>query len=125
MAKNNVIELDDVKNAYKKLDSDKIAMILDSITYHQKYLLASIVMYSLFKKKEFYSTQEIYDEYKETIFHTPVCPLSYRRAFDLLADLENTGIIVSKTRSSGRHGYHNFYKLTCDYRLVGQQIGKE
>jgi len=124
LAKGSVIELDDVNNAYKKLDSDKLDMILESVTIHQKFLLASFAQASLFKSKEYYSTKEIFEWYKENSCNSATDPLSYRRVFDLLAELDNTGIIVSKTRSSGRHGYHNFYKLTYDYRLVGLHINK-
>jgi len=124
LAKGDVVQLDDVINAYEKSDSDKLDMILESVTIHQKYLLASFAQASLFSPKEYYLTREIYERYQGLCGDSNQRPLSSRRVFDLLADLENTGIISSKTRSSGRHGYHNFYKLTYDYRLVGWIINK-
>jgi len=124
LAKGDVVQLDDVINAYEKSDSDKLDMILESVTIHQKFLLASFAQASLFSPKEYYSTREIYERYQGLCGDSNQRPLSYRRGFDLLADLENTGVISSKTRSSGRHGYHNFYKLTYDYRLVGWIINK-
>jgi cell division control protein 6 len=117
--KGNVITIDDVKQAYKKLDTDKLDLILESVTTHQKFLLASLAQVNLWIKREFYSTKQIFEGYQSLCGQSNLTPLSYRRAFDLLADLENSGIIISKTHSTGRHGYHNYYKLTYDYRLVG------
>ena len=125
LANGDVVQLDDVINAYEKSDSDKLDMILESVTAHQKFLLASFAQASLFLQKEYYTTREIYERYQGLCGDSTKRPLSSRRVFDLLADLENTGIISSKTRSSGRHGYHNFYKLTYDYRLVGWIINKD
>ena len=45
--------------------------------------------------------------------------------FDLLVELENTSIIIAKKHSTGRHGYHNFYEFTVDYRLVGWILDKD
>ena len=125
LAKGSVIELDDVNNAYEKLDSDNLDMILEAVTAHQKFLLASFAQASLFFPKEYYSTRDIYERYQGLCSASTQRTLSYRRVFDLLGELENTGIISSKTCSRGRHGYHNFYKLTYDYRLVGWIISKD
>ena len=121
-AKGNAISVDDVKKAYDKLDSDKLDLILETVTSHQRIILAAISQASLFGTKEFFSTNEIFERYQSLCGPIEMRSLSYRRVFDLLADLENTGIIISKTRSKGRHGFHNFYKLTYDYRLVGYMI---
>ncbi len=123
-AKDNVVTIDDVKNAYKKLDTDTLDLILETATIHQKFLLASLAQATLWTEKEFYSTKQIFDAYQGLCGDSQLTPLSYRRAFDLLAELENSGIIISKTHSTGRHGYHNYYKLTYDYRLVGWIIDK-
>ena len=122
LAKNNTISLNDVKNAYKKLDSDKLNMILDTVTPHQKFLLASFAKILLFSPREYYSTKEIFSWYQNLCGESDQQPLSYSRVFSLLVDLENTGIIYSKKNSDGRHGYHKFYKLTYEYDLVGSII---
>lgn len=118
-AKGNVVTIDDVKKAYKKLDTDTLDLILETATIHQRILLASLAQATLWTEKEFYSTKEIFERYQSIRGPSQLISLSYRRVFDLLAELENSGIIISKTRSMGRQGYHNFYKMTYDYRLVG------
>lgn len=45
--------------------------------------------------------------------------LSYRRVSDLLKDLENMGIVISRTGSKGRYGYGNEYKLTLPAEIIG------
>jgi len=123
-AKENVVTIDDVKKAYKKLDTDTLDLILETVTIHQKILLASLAQATLWIEKEFYSTKYIFEIYQSLCSDSHLISLSYRRAFDLLAELENSGVIISKTHSSGRHGYHNYYKITYDYRLVGWIIDK-
>ncbi len=52
-------------------------------------------------------------------------PLSYRRCSDLLIELDNSGLVVSRAYSRGRHGYGKEYKLKISPDLVGPVIGKD
>lgn len=52
-------------------------------------------------------------------------PLSYRRIVDLLVELENTGLVTSRTLSRGRYGYGTDYKLKLSPEMVGPVIEKE
>ena len=52
-------------------------------------------------------------------------PLSYRRISDLLVELENSGLLVSRAYSRGRNGYGKEYKLKISPELVGPSIDKE
>ena len=51
--------------------------------------------------------------------------LSYRRVSDLLVELENSGLVVSRAYSRGRNGYGKEYKLTVSPDLVGPAVDKE
>jgi hypothetical protein len=48
--------------------------------------------------------------------------LKYRRISDLLVELENTGILVSRAYLRGRNGYGKEYKLKVDPSLVGPSV---
>ena len=52
-------------------------------------------------------------------------PLSYRRVSDLLVELENSGLVVSRAYSRGRNGYGKEYKLKISPELVGPSIDSE
>jgi len=125
LAKGNAITIDDLKNAHKKLDSDKLDMILDSVTAQQRVLLASLTQASLFVEREFFTTREIFERYQGLCSDFALMPLSSRSVSNLLTDLENTGILSSKTSFRGRRGNYNLYKLTYDHRLIGWILNKE
>jgi len=104
-----------------KLDDNKLNLILETATDHQKLLLAALAKLVLYSGKEMHSTRQIFEQY-DLLSSDDNRRLSYRRVFDLLEELENTGIIIAKTHSSGRHGYHNFYQLSVHHDLVGYKI---
>jgi len=112
-----------VKDAAEKLDDDKLKSILESATTHQKLLMAALAKLVLNTRKDLHSTMEIYEKYQYLC--NGIDWLSYKSVFNLLAELENTGIIFAKKHSSGRHGYHNFYQFAVEYASVGSILDKE
>ena len=71
-----------------------------------------------------FSGEDIYTEYIG-IVEPEVRLLSYRRIFDILKELEDSGIIVARTKSRGRYGYANEYKLTAPTWMIGNAISKD
>ncbi|MDF2430367.1 MAG: hypothetical protein OPY05_07245 [Nitrosopumilus sp.] len=63
----------------------------------------------------------MYDKYAKYLDSEPV---SYRRCSELLKDLENTGILVSRAYSRGRGGYGKEYKLKVDPGVVGPSVSE-
>jgi len=115
---NGPINVSDVRMASKLSQKDYLETIIDTATGHQQLLLLSMARLVLKNEKEFHSTKEIFDEYHSI----PIIDcehLEYRRVFDLLDELKNLGVIMSKKSSEGRFGYHKLYKLVVDYDLVG------
>ena len=51
--------------------------------------------------------------------------IKYRRVSDLLVELENSGMLVSRVYSRGRVGYGKEYKLKIDPSFIGPSVGKE
>ena len=52
-------------------------------------------------------------------------PLSYRRVAELLIEIENTGLVISKKVSRGRYGYGSDYKLEMPPGLVGPLVDQK
>lgn len=118
------LTVSDVKLASKKLDEDYLEEVIKTATPHQRLLLFAMARLYLIDEKEEHSTQEIFSTY-EGLNSSIKKKLEYRRVFDLLDELENMGIVISKTRSSGRGGYQKFHRLTMHFSLVGCLINKE
>ena len=115
---NGPISVSDVRMASKLSQKDHLETVIDTATEHQQLLLLSMARLVLKNEKEFHSTKEIFDEY-QSITITDCEHLEYRRVFDLLDELKNLGVIMSKKSSEGRFGYHKFYTLVLHHDLVG------
>jgi len=70
------------------------------------------------------ATSVIYKKYTDLI-SAENKPLSYRRCSDLLIELDNSGLVMSRAYSRGRNGYGKEYKLKISPDLVGPVIGKD
>ncbi len=66
----------------------------------------------------------IFKKYSDIVSHNET-PLKYRRVSDLLVELENSGMLVSRAYSRGRGGYGKEYKLKVDPSLVGPSVDEE
>ena len=126
-------ELDekDIKEAYNRLNEEKIEQVLKTATKHQKMLLYAIAKLALYRETDDYhpaeigeefSTNTIFNEYQSMNGSKDFRHLNYRRVFDLLAALETTGIMSSSKKSLGRHGHKKCYGLMMNYNLVGYLI---
>ena len=123
-----------VYDAYCQLNvDDGLLPLLKKITLEQRVLLYQIAHgilhrtndFSLDEVDEEFSTNDIYLEYKYNLQDNKEDPLSYRRVFSLLANLEGIGLISGRLVSKGRHGRQRYYKLVLDYRIVGRQLNPE
>lgn len=115
---------DDVIKADEQLQKDRVTEIMHSISYHQRVILGAMCSNIVNSKNGTTTTSLIYDEYKK-ILKKDTKPLSYRRATELLVELEDTGLVSSMNFSKGRYGYTTQYKLTMPPEIVGSLVGKD
>lgn len=118
IAKNHVNE------ATEKLQQDRIEKVLATLSYHSKIACMVLALKTYGLEEDWHFTSKLYEKYK-TMLQKDTRPLSYRRFSEILKDLENTGLITSHTRSSGRKGYGSEFKLNVLPDTVGNMIGKE
>lgn len=118
------VTISDVDSAQQKLGCNRISIIVSGMSYHSRILIASICSNVLFSGNPWTSTSEIHKKYLRTIVADKK-PLSYRRVVDLLVEIENSGLVESRTVSHGRYGYGNEYKLKASPDLVGPMISAE
>lgn len=114
----------DVENAQQRLQKNRIELIVTNASYHQKVLIAAICVKTIYSEGGWTSTSSIYDQYGE-LLQKDTKSLSYRRVVDLLVELENMGLVTTRTTSRGRHGYGTEYRLKFSPQMVGPFVGKE
>ncbi|MHA7646489.1 Cdc6/Cdc18 family protein [Nitrosopumilus sp. S4] len=121
---NGTIQKVDVEKAQKLIQKDRVDEIVANGTYHMRCVVGAIVSLAIVNEQSWSATSNIFKKYTE-IVSKDYMPLKYRRVSDLLVELENTGILVSRAYSRGRGGYGKEYKLKVDPSLVGPSVNKE
>jgi len=111
-----------IKDASKQIQKDRVEEVISSLSHHSMLICLILASKMFGLDEKWHSTMSIYEKYKEYIQSEPV---SYRRFSELLKDLENTGLIISDTRSKGQKGYSSEFQLVVDPRIVGELINKE
>ena len=115
---------DNVDSAQKYLQKDRAQDIVSSATYHMRCVVGAICSLAIVDEQSWAATSSLYKKYTEIVSKDDK-PLSYRRVSDLLVELENSGLVISRAYSSGRNGYGKEYKLKVSPELIGPEIGKE
>jgi len=106
------------------LQKDRAAEIVSSAPYHMRCVVGAIVSLAILGEYSWSATSNIFKKYCNMVAKE-YAPLKYRRVSDLLIELENSGMLVSRAYSRGRGGYGKEYKLKIDPALVGPSVGKE
>lgn len=105
---------DYVREAKELIEHNKVTDIIITLPSQQQKVLESILY--LTKRKEEITSGRLYDVYKE---FTKGDSVSYRRIFDFISELEQLGLISTKTISRGRgRGRTNIIDLQCDTDLM-------
>ena len=118
-----VIKKDDVEKAQKIIQKDRVDEIVTNAPYHMRCVVGAIVSLAIVKEQSWSATSNIFKKYTEIVSKDN--QLKYRRVSDLLVELENTGILVSRAYSRGRGGYGKEYKLRVDPGIVGPSVSEE
>ena len=116
------ISIEHIKAASRQIQKDRVDEVVSSLSHHSKVICMVLAAKTYVLEKEWHSTKSIYDKYAKYLDSEPV---SYRRCSELLKDLENTGLVVSKTGSKGQKGYSSEFQLVMDPGIVGEIINKE
>ena len=118
-----ILTTSDVDKAIEQMQKDRVSTIVSSASYHLRAVMASLCKNVLQSGIGWVATSSVYEKYGK-VLESDKPPLSYRRVCDLLVELENSGLVVSRTVSRGRQGYGKEYKLKVSPELVGPQLDK-
>jgi cell division control protein 6 len=114
----------DVDKAQEQLQKDRVAVIVSNAPYHQRTLIAAICVKTLYSETGWIATSEIYEKYTK-IISKDLKALLYRRMVDLLVEVENSGLVTSRTLSRGRGGYGTEYRMKVSPDIVGPAVDRE
>ena len=118
------ITKEDVEKAYRYLQKDRVEDIISNASYHMRCVTGAICSLAIVSEEPWSATSSVYKKYSDIVTKDQK-PLSYRRVADLLVELENSGLLVSRAYSRGRHGYGREYKLKILPELVGKSVDEE
>jgi len=108
--------------ASKQIQKDRIDEVMSSLSHHSRIICLVLAAKTYTFKEDWHSTKSIFNKY---VKYVGIEPVSYRRFSELLKDLENTGIITSKTGSRGQKGYRSEFSLIVDPEIIGEQFDKD
>ena len=115
---NGEITKDDLFWAKHQIDDDHIRDIVINLSYHSGKVLEAVCVLSLYKN--WTDTSDVFYEYTKSVDFLK--QLSYRRVSDMLVELENSGLLVSKKSHRGHAGYGKSYRLVESPDFVGNAI---
>lgn len=118
------ITKEDVEKAYRYLQKDRVEDVISNASYHMRCVAGAICSLAIVNKEPWSATSSVYKKYSDIVTKDQK-PLSYRRVADLLVELENSGLLVSRAYSRGRHGYGREYKLKISPEFVGKAVDEE
>ncbi len=98
------IEIEDLDEADDKLEKDITIESITAQTKQSKITLLAIINKLKQDQRAPAFTGDIYEVYKNLCFECKIKPLTQRRISDLIAELDQAGIIRAKLISKGRHG---------------------
>jgi cell division control protein 6 len=108
---------DNVRQAEKRVEHDRIVEVLENLPVHSKLVLCSV--YLLGKTKVSYSiTGDIYGIYCELCDQSSLSPLTQRRVSGLISELDMVGLLNARVVSMGRYGRTKKIRLGIGRSLV-------
>jgi len=118
----------DVDDALEQIQSGKLYDVLKNSSSNFKKVFCSVTRLSYLTDKKWHSTSDIYRQYQKFFIKKDGKSLSYRRVFDILAELEQAGLLLSDNKSEGRYGYSKQYMLTVpaeSVKILSEKIWEE
>ena len=107
--------------ASKQMQKDRVGLIVSTSSYHFRAAVMALARLTFLSGDSWHSTSSVYKQYR-MILRKEAKPLTYRRVSELLVELQNTGIAMSQTASSGRHGYGTQYRLAVSPESIGMAV---
>ncbi|HIH40483.1 MAG TPA: ORC1-type DNA replication protein [Halobacteria archaeon] len=121
--RNNDVKITEehVRKGKEKLEVDGTTEVIKTLPVHSKILIYSILLLEKCKKRGMI-TGEVYSLYERLCNVVHIERLTYRRAADLISELETLGLINTVLISKGRYGRTKNISLAVDIDTVERAI---
>ncbi|MGD8565116.1 MAG: ORC1-type DNA replication protein [Candidatus Bathyarchaeota archaeon] len=120
----NVIVEDDVREAEKRIEHNRVIEVLKNLTLHSKLVVISLFHLSQ-KKTSRSTTGEIYDVYNNLCKNIEVTPLTQRRVSTLINELDTIGLLNARVISMGRYGRTKKIRLEVNKKLIKEVLKED
>ena len=111
----------EVYRARNKFELDVLHESVRSLPLHTKIVLLSVILTQRVANRPIY-TGEVYENYRRICEELSMQALTSRRVSDLLADLDDIGLIVSLNKSLGRAGRSRFLRVPDHLDLIEEYV---
>lgn len=98
-----MVAVDHVKQAFEKIEQDKMAEVVRTLPTQSKLVLYSVVLLAE-KGSHKIITGDVYNVYRALCRRSGLDVLTQRRVSDLISELDMLGIINAQLISKGRYG---------------------
>ncbi|MFG1519043.1 MAG: ORC1-type DNA replication protein [Thermoplasmataceae archaeon] len=111
----------EVNKAREKLETDLLKESVNGLPLHSKIVLLSTVVTQEMDKRPMFSG-EIYENYRNICSELGFSPLTSRRVSDIVSDLDDNGLIITRIKSMGRHGRTRLIQVPENNGRIKQYI---
>jgi cell division control protein 6 len=108
---------ENVRRAQKKIEEDRVVLVLKTLPIHSKLVLCSIYLMSRAKVKNSI-TGDVYEVYVELCNQLGLESLTQRRISGLINELDITGILNARVVSLGRYGRTKKIRLAISKGVI-------
>ena len=108
----DIVSVDHVREAAKKIEENKEEVALKSFPLHEKIVILAIM------EVDGSSTGEIYSHYKSLCKMVGIDALTRRRTTQIFGEIELSGIISGRLVHQGMHGRTKKYKLEVPSEMI-------
>ena len=113
-----------VRCAQKKIEEDRVVLVLKTLPIHSKLVLCSIYIMSRAKVKNAI-TGDVYEVYVELCNQLGLESLTQRRISGLINELDITGILNARVVSLGRYGRTKKIRLAISNVVIKDVFSKD
>jgi len=117
------ISNEDVDLAFDETQRENIDQEVKNLPKQLFCIIAALSKLDYLTDGEWQSTTTLLSRYRAYAFprhHREMKMLTRRRFAEAMMELENLGLVESRRKSEGRHGYHAEYRLIEDSEIIGK-----
>jgi cell division control protein 6 len=112
-----------VRNAQKKIEQDRIDVVMKTLPAHSKLILYSVYLKRRARKGGITGT--IYDLYRSLCDRIGFDPLTQRRVSSLISELDMLGLVTAQLVNRGRYGRTKKIRLGVPARIIKRACAED